>query len=322
MSCKYGRHSNGRCRSRKPRSRSRSRRNSPPQRSPQRSPQPQPVVNNNRQKKTAAEEAYIEARVQAALNLMAKEQTARATNKSADVAQANRAAGSFLAGLKKAATSKPAIAGAIALAMTGGVVAAYKSGWLTKKQAEVLAEVAKKKPSMLQKVLAAAGGTLGAAGKGVIATAWRPKTYLALAGTAAYLDHRYRDRARAHGDSRVQHIARHLKSDLGSTDLGKRYTKATEIFNTVGSAIDGVHKVTHRYTKARNHAAHAAGIVGQVAGRAGRLAGTSLQMLASGVSQGVSKLRRNSTARARQNAQKLMTNPAFVAMLLQRSSST
>jgi hypothetical protein len=92
--------------------------------------------------KTAEEEAYVQARIQAALELMAKEQAAQATNKPADVAKANRAAGGFFAGLKRAATSKPALIGAIALALAGGA-AAYKTGYLSKAQAAIFEKLGK-----------------------------------------------------------------------------------------------------------------------------------------------------------------------------------
>ena len=100
-------------------------------------------VRSNSVNKTAAEEAYVQARVQAALNLMAKEQAAQATNKSTDVAKANKAAGGFFAGLKRAATSKPALIGAIALALAGGAFAAHKTGYLSKAQAAVFARLGK-----------------------------------------------------------------------------------------------------------------------------------------------------------------------------------
>lgn len=74
---------------------------------------------------------------------MAKEKAAQSTNKPTDIAKANKAAGGFFAGLKRAATSKPALIGAIALAMTGGAIAAYKTGYLSKAQAAIFAQLGK-----------------------------------------------------------------------------------------------------------------------------------------------------------------------------------
>jgi len=59
----------------------------------------------------------------------------------ANNAAADKASGGLLARLKAAATSRPAVVGAMTLALAGGAFAAHKTGYLTLEQARVLAEL-------------------------------------------------------------------------------------------------------------------------------------------------------------------------------------
>ena len=395
--------------------------------------------------KTAEEEAYVQARIQAALELMAKEQEAQATNKPADVAKANRAAGGFFAGLKRAATSKPALIGAIALALAGGA-AAYKTGYLSKAQAAIFeklgkltggsgsgapatnaAEAAKKffqnaqvdaaakaaanaaakaaanaaaraaanaaaraaanaaRPSLLRRAgegalsltgstlgaagrgaLSLGGSALGAAGRGVVSATWHPKTYAALAGTGAYLAHKYKNRERDPENSYVKHILRHAKRDLSSTSLARKIGETTEaykkrvaktaealrktqgIINNVGAGLGAAISGMKATTGAARQGARAAASGVKKVGNYLRRNNTTFAKT-TGVLRTAAEVMKNPVksfaggllfktkggenagqkawgphahdARARQNAQKLMTNPAFVAALLQRSAA-
>ena len=91
---------------------------------------------------------FIQARVAEAKVAMLKELEAMYddagssnNNNKAQNAAADKASGGFLARLKAAATSRPAIVGAMILALAGGAFAAHKTGYLTLEQARVLAEM-------------------------------------------------------------------------------------------------------------------------------------------------------------------------------------
>ncbi len=79
---------------------------------------------------------FIRTRIEEAQVAMVKELEAMYSNDE----NADKAAGGFLARLKAAATSRPAIVGAMLMAIAGGAVAAHKTGYLTAEQARVLAE--------------------------------------------------------------------------------------------------------------------------------------------------------------------------------------
>jgi len=89
---------------------------------------------------------FIQTRVAEAKVAMLKELEAiydddDGDNNKANNAAADKASGGFLARLKAAATSRPAIIGAMTLALAGGAFAAHKTGYLTLEQARVLAEL-------------------------------------------------------------------------------------------------------------------------------------------------------------------------------------
>ena len=87
---------------------------------------------------------FIQTRVAEAKVAMLKELEAMYDDdngNNANNAAADKASGGFLARLKAAATSRPAVVGAMILALAGGAFAAHKTGYLTLEQARVLAEL-------------------------------------------------------------------------------------------------------------------------------------------------------------------------------------
>lgn len=135
--CTYGpRNSNGKC-------------PPAPAASPAASPAPSAsklrihvTVSSGGAKLSKADIEFIRERVAEAKVAMSKELDAMYGSSSNDnkARSADKAAGGFLARLKAAATSRPAIVGVIALALAGGAVAAHTSGYLTLEQARLLAE--------------------------------------------------------------------------------------------------------------------------------------------------------------------------------------
>jgi hypothetical protein len=86
---------------------------------------------------------FIQTRVAEAKVAMLKELEAMYDDNGdkANNAAADKASGGLLARLKAAATSRPAVVGAMTLALAGGAFAAHKTGYLTLEQARVLAEL-------------------------------------------------------------------------------------------------------------------------------------------------------------------------------------
>ena len=86
---------------------------------------------------------FIQTRVAEAKVAMLKELEAMYDDNGdkANNAAADKASGGLLARLKAAATSRPAVVGAMTLALAGGAFAAHRTGYLTLEQARVLAEL-------------------------------------------------------------------------------------------------------------------------------------------------------------------------------------